>query len=217
MPPESPAPEGAEAPVEGAAPATPEPTPTAAPVQPEGFDRIFERMDEMSSQQQQLVEQMSQVLAPPEEEPEFYDEGGELTDEGVRSILTDFVRDELDTRLSERDRRTAVEQRDLDWEDLLEDVPELKDPKYSKEIIDWAADLVGRDERFIDSPRFVELIKLVHAQRKLDEHVAAQAPAEGRGVVLESASGAAQATKGSDDVDWGDRIVKAADRLRPQI
>jgi hypothetical protein len=61
----------------------------------------------------------------------------------------------------------------------------------------------------------VDVIEWVHKVRKYDESAAAQTPA-GPGVVLESAQGAAQPSKGSD-VDWSDRIVKAAERLRPQI
>ena len=45
-----------------------------------------------------------------------------------------------------------------------------------------------------------------------DEQRAAQAP---RGVVLESGTGAAP--QADSDEDWGDRIVAAAERLRPKI
>ena len=215
MPPVSQPPEGGEAPAEGAAPATPDTTP-AAPAQPEGFDRIYERMDEFQNQQQQLVDQISEALTPPEEEPDYYDDGGELTEDGAQRLIDERVNQGVDQRFTEFQRERAIEDRDFDFDELVGRVPELQDPKYSREIIAQAADLVGHNDAVIEHPRFVRIIEAVHARRKYEEHAAAQTPAGGQGVVLESAQGAAQ-PQASDEPDWGDRIVQAAERLRPQI
>jgi hypothetical protein len=206
----------AEAPPE--APATPE-TVEAPPAQPDGLDRIYERMEEMSVQQRQMAEQLGQVAevaAPPEEEPEFYDETGELTEDGVRAVVDDYVREQVDARLAPREAQALVEQRDDEWEGLKESTPELADPKYAQEVIAHAVAWANaHNPDLIDRPEFVDVIEWVHKVRKYDESAAAQTPA-GRGVVLESAAGAAQPS-GQPEEDWGDRIVKAAERLRPQI
>jgi hypothetical protein len=221
MPPVPQAPEGAEAPVEGAAPATPEITETTAPPPPApDFDRIYERMDEMSAQQQRIAEQLGQVgeriPAPEEELPEFYDETGELTEDGVRAVVNDYVNEQIEARMAPREAQQLTEQRDEEWEALKESVPEFADAKYAQEVIGQAAAWAhAHNPGLIDRPEFVDVIEWVHKVRKYDESAAAQTPA-GPGVVLESAQGAAQPSKGSD-VDWSDRIVKAAERLRPQI
>jgi hypothetical protein len=61
----------------------------------------------------------------------------------------------------------------------------------------------------------VEVIEAFYKAEKFDELHAAQAAEQPRSVVLESASGVRQQAK--PDTDWGDRIVKAAERLKPQI
>lgn len=198
------------------APATPETT-TEAPAQPDGLDRIYERMEEMSAQQRQMAEQFSELAAPPEEEaPEFYDEAGELTEDGVRAVVDDYVREQVEARLAPREAQALETDRNQAWEDLKDDVPELGDVKYAREVIDQAVAWANaHNPDLIDRPEFVDVIEWIHKVRKYDESAAAQTPA-GRGVVLESAAGAAQPS-GQPEEDWGDRIVKAAERLRPQI
>jgi hypothetical protein len=220
MPPVSLPPEGGDAPVEGALPATPETEAPAAAPPPPDFDRIYERMDEMSAQQQRIAEQLGQVgeriPEPEQEQPEFYDETGELTEDGVRAVVNDYVNEQIEARMAPREAQQLTEQRDEEWEALRESVPEFADAKYAQEVIGQAAAWAhAHNPGLIDRPEFVDVIEWVHKVRKYDESAAAQTPA-GPGVVLESAQGAAQPSKGSE-VDWSDRIVKAAERLRPQI
>ena len=155
---------------------------------------------------------------PEPKQPEFYDETGELTEDGVRAVVNDYVNEQIEARLAPREAQRMIEQRDEEWEALKESVPEFADAKYSQEVIAQAAAWANaHNPGLIERPEFVDVIEWVHKVRKYDESAAAQSPAGGQGVVLESAQGAAQPTKGSDDVDWSDRIVKAAERLRPQI
>jgi hypothetical protein len=199
------------------APATPETaTPEAPPAQPDGLDRIYERMDEMSAQQRQMAQQFTELATPPEEEPEIYDDTGELTEDGVRAVVDDYVREQVEARLAPREAQALVSERDEEWDALKESTPELADPKYAQEVIaDAVAWANAHNPDLIDRPEFVDVIEWVHKVRKYDESAAAQTPA-GRGVVLESAAGAAQPS-GLPEEDWGERIVKAAERLRPQI
>jgi hypothetical protein len=221
MPPVSQPPEGGEAPAEGVAPATPETTPEATPAP--DFDRIYERMDEMSTQQQQIAEQLGQVYErvpePEEEQPEFYNETGELTEDGVRAVVNDYVNEQIEARMAPREAQRLSDQRDEEWEALKDEVPELADAKYANEVISQAVAWANaHNPALIERPEFVDVIEWVHTKRRFAESAAAQTPAqEGRGVVLESAAGAAAPSKGSDQEDWGERIVKAAERLRPQI
>jgi hypothetical protein len=216
VPPVPQPPEGGEAPPEET-PATPETTAPAAP--PPDFDRIYERMDEMSAQQRQIAEQLGQVherSAPPEEEPEYYDEGGELTEDGVRAVVDQYVNEQIEARLAPAEAQRLSDQRDEEWEALKADVPELADPKYAQDVIAKAVAWANsHNPDLIDRPEFIDVVEWVHKVQKYDESAAAQTPAQ-PGVVLESAAGAAQPSKGAE-VDWGDRIVQAANRLRPQI
>src|SRR3954465_1680395 len=138
------APEGAEAPAEGATLATPESPETTAPPPPApDLDRIYERMDEMSAQQQRIAEQLGQVgeriPAPEEELPEFYDETGELTEDGVRAVVNDYVNEQIEARMAPREAQQLTEQRDEEWEALKESVPDFADAKYAQEVIGQAA------------------------------------------------------------------------------
>jgi hypothetical protein len=164
-----------------------------------------------------MAQQFTELAAPPEEEPpEIYDETGELTEDGVRAVVDDYVREQVEARLAPREAQALVTERDEEWDALKESTPELADPKYAQEVIAQAVAWANaHNPDLIDRPEFVDVIEWVHKVRKYDESAAAQTPA-GPGVVLESAQGAAQPSKGSD-VDWSDRIVKAAERLRPQI
>jgi hypothetical protein len=202
------------------APATPEAAtaapPAAPPGQPDGLDRIYERMEEMTAQQRQMAEQFAELVAPPEEEPELYDDSGELTEEGAWAALQEAVSQQVDQRLAPLQAQALETERNQAWEDLKDDVPELGDAKYAREVIDQAVAWANaHNPDLIDRPEFVDVVEWIHKVRKYDESAAAQTPA-GRGVVLESAAGAAQPS-GQPEEDWGDRIVKAAERLRPQI
>jgi hypothetical protein len=173
-------------------------------------------MEEMAAQQRQMGEQLGQFAEEPEEEPDFYDETGELTEDGVRAVVDDYVREQVDARLAPREAQALTERRDDEWEALKESTPELADAKYAQEVIAHAVAWANaHNPDLIDRPEFVDVIEWVHKVRKYDESAAAQTPA-GRGVVLESAAGAAQPS-GQPEEDWGARIVAAAEKLRPQI
>jgi hypothetical protein len=61
-----------------------------------------------------------------------------------------------------------------------------------------------------------DLIEQAYVQQKYAERVQSERSSHNdRGVVLESAQG----SRPSEDhgIDWGDRVLKAAERLRPQI
>lgn len=204
------------------APAAPEAPPAeapapAAPTPSPDFERIYARMDELGTQQQQIAEQLGAAFAEPEEEPDYYDETGELTEEGVRSVVADYVREQLEEQLAPRERAAAIESRDGEWEALKESYPELANREVANAVIGdamrWAN---ANNPDLIDTPQFVDVIEWVYRARKYDESVASQEEQPTSRVVLESATGAAR-SKGPTEPDWGERIVKAAERLRPQI
>lgn len=197
----------------------PEATPAApaAPAQPEGLDRIYERMDQLAAQQQEIAEQFGTVFAPPEEELEYYDDDGEMTEEGVRAVVGDYVREQVEAQLAPREAQALIVARDDEWEALKSNYPELEDRAIAQEVI---ADAVrwanAHNPNLIDRPEFVDVIEWAYRSRKFDEHAEAQASASPQGVVLESASGARQDVKGQQ-VDWQKRVMQAAESDAPRI
>jgi hypothetical protein len=201
--------------------ATPEaPETIAAPPEPQtqGLDRLYERMDSMAAQQRQFMESVTQQLQPPEEEEEveFYTDTGELSEDGARAVLQDLVTEQLEARLAPREAAQAVRERDEAYEMLKDEYPDLQNPEVAQAVlqrsVQWAH---AHNPALIDHPGFVEVIEAFYKAEKFDELHAAQAAEQPRSVVLESASGVRQQAK--PDTDWGDRIVKAAERLKPQI
>lgn len=195
--------------------ATPE-APAAAP--PPDLSRLYERMDQMTAQQQAMAEQFGQAFAPEEEpEPDYYDETGDLTEDGIRSVVSSFVDERLQAALEPRERAAQIDARDGEWEALKSSYPDLNDRDTANAVIGdamrWAQ---AHNPDLIDRPEFVDVIEWVYRARMYDESAAAQQQAQPNRVVLEGASGAGQDVKASE-VDWGERIVKAAERLRPQI
>lgn len=219
MPPDTPPPEGTPAPESAPAAAPSEPTTTAAPTapaQPEGLDRIYERMDQLAAQQQEIATQFGTVFAPPEEEMEYYDDDGEMTEEGVRAVVSDYVREQVDAQLAPREAQALIVARDDEWEALKESYPELEDRAVAQgviaEAVRWAQ---THNPDLIDRPEFVDVIEWAYRSHKFDEHAEAQAAAAPQGVVLESASGARQDVKGQ--VDWQKRVMDAAEQSAPRI
>jgi hypothetical protein len=176
-------------------------------------------MDRMAQQQAALVEGMTQLTAPPEEEEDdslYYTDEGELTEDGARAVIADLVREQIQSEMAPREAARLVAERDDAYEALRDEFPELQDQAVSERVlaraIRWAQ---GFDPQIIDRPEFVDVIEAFYKADKFEEISAAQAAEQPRPVVLESGQGARQQT--SQGPDWSDRIVKAAERLRPQI
>jgi len=209
--------QGDSAPPPEAPAAAPESAPpeTAAPAP--DFDRLFSRMDQMATQQRQMAEQMSTMLNPPEvdEEPILYDDTGELTEEGAQQLIRDLVNTQVQEALAPREQARLIRERDELYEDLKETYPELADEKVGAEVLQAAIGWASRhNPDLIDRPEFVDLIEWVY---KSDFRTPEAPEVEQRRVELESGAGGGARRPAKPEVDWGDRIVKAAERLRPTI
>jgi hypothetical protein len=207
-------------PAEAAEQAPPEGQPAeTTTAQPEGLDRIYSRMDEMAATQRQMVESMTALMQPEEEEEDeslFYTDEGDLTEEGARAVLADMVRSEIDQAMAPREKARLVGQRDEAFEGLIEQYPELQEQAVSDRVLGaavrWAQQV---NPEIIDRPEFVDVIEAFYKAEKYEALAAQQAAEQPRPVVLESGQGARQ--QRPNEPDWGDRIVKAAEALRPQI
>jgi hypothetical protein len=190
---------------------------TEAP-QSDGLDRLYSRMEEMAATQREFMDSVTQQLAPPEEEPEFYDDSGEMTEEGARAFIQELVDERVNAQLQPREAQRQRETRDDAFEALKEEYPELQDEAISSRVIRAAADLVRSlgHEEIIDQPGFVDLIEKVYAQEQYQELRAAQAAEQPRAVVLESASGAARQHQ-PQEIDWQKRVIDAAQADGPRI
>lgn len=187
--------------------------------QPEGLDRIYSRMDEMAMTQKQLAESVTALMAPPEEEEDeslYYTDEGDLTEEGARAVLADMVRSEIEATMAPREKARLVGQRDEAYEGLLEQYPELQDAAVSERVLGaavrWAQ---SANPEIIERPEFVDVVEAFYKAEKYEALAAQQAAEQPRPVVLESGQGARQ--QRPNEPDWGDRIVKAAEALRPMI
>jgi rubrerythrin len=208
------------------APSAPETTQTettAAPTQgSDGLERINARMEEVARQQAQMAESLTQFMSPVEEEDELteadlYTETGELTEEGARAVIADLVREGIQAELAPRERARLLEQRDDAFEALRDEYPDMADDKIAEAALAvatrWAK---ANDPGIIDTPGFVDVIEMAYKATRFDELAQQQTAEQPRSVVLESAQGARQQQQPKGP-DWSDRIVKAAERLRPQI
>lgn len=210
---------GQGTPAEGAQAPEGQPAETTTTSQPDGLDRIYSRMDEMASTQKQLAETVTALMAPPEEEEDeslYYTDEGDLTEEGARAVLADMVRSEIETAMAPREKARMVGQRDEAYESLLEQYPELQDSTVSERVLGaavrWAQ---NANPDIIERPEFVDVVEAFYKAEKYEALAAQQAAEQPRPVVLESGQGARQ--QRPNEPDWGDRIVKAAEALRPQI
>jgi hypothetical protein len=173
-----------------------------------------------------MAEQLAELYGAPEEEPEeefsdgdLYDDDGELTPEGAQKLIDQRVDERLEARLSKRDAARALEEREDAFDALREEVPALQDDKLAARLVRETAEWCQRsgNERLINTPEFVDLVEDRYYRESYHERAAAEREdREDREVVLESASGASQPSS-KKEPDWGDRIVKAAQRLRPDI
>lgn len=194
--------------------------PEATPAAPgPDFDRLYSRMDEMATQQQQIAAQMAALTEPPEEyedESLYYDDDGGLTEEGAQAAIRELVNTQVQEALAPREKAALISRRDEDYEDLKDRYPELADEKVGGQVLAAAIGWAQRhNPDLIDKPEFVDLIEWVYKS----DFRTPEAPEQEqqRRVELESASGAGSRGRAKPETDWGDRIVKAAERLRPQI
>lgn len=211
----------------GQEPEAPQEAPSASPEQQtaapapgsDGFERINARMEEFGRQQAHIADTLASLMTPPEEEideADYYTDEGELTEDGARAVIADLVREGIQAELAPREKARALSDRDDAFEALREEYPELQDDKIAEQAlgaaIRWAQQ---NNPAIIESPGFVDVIEMAYKSAKFEELASQQAADQPRSVVLESAQGARQQQQPGPD--WGDRIVKAAERLRPQI
>ena len=196
---------------------------------PDWLAPIQERMDELRDQNLALQQYVGGLYQTDDDdeyedddepylaEEDMLDEEGQITPEAAQALIAGVVGEQLDSRLSERDAIDAIEVRNDAYEDLCEEYPDLSDPDIARPLVlGLAAELEQSGNGYVvDTPQFVDLIERTYKAMQYDERAAQEQPAR-RGVVLESGQGAALGDS-SQDVDWGDRILKAAERLRPQI
>lgn len=204
-----------------AEPSAPPEAPPAAPQSTEGLDRLYARMDEIAQQVggvTQRVDGIHELVAPPEEEPDFYETDGSLTEDGARALIQQMVDERVQEQLAPREAARMVETRDDAFESLRDEYPELREEAVANRVlgaaIRWAN---ATDPKIIDRPEFVDVIEAFYKAEKYDGIAAEQAAAQPRTVVLESGQGAARQQQQANEPDWGDRIVKAAERLHPKI
>jgi DNA-binding ferritin-like protein len=208
------------------APAEPaQPTTEQQPAEPPAWlNPITDRMNELRDQNAQMAERLAALggEGEPEEEPEglsedeMFDEYGDLTPEAAQQIIDQRVQDALSTHLAQQSAQDAVATRDELYDDLLDRVPELAD-EAERIVHELVADLrASGQEAVIDTPLFVDLIELRHKAEQFDKGAETDETAQQR-VVLEAAGGASAQQRPKPQEDWGERIVKAAERLRPQI
>lgn len=200
---------------------------------PEWLGAINARMDELRDQNASIVERLEQYpqsdydeLYADEDEDERYtdssgdfDEDGNYTPEGARRALNGVVDERMSQEFAKRDAAMFLEQREDAFEALREEIPELQDDKTAARLVRETADWCVRtgNQHIIDRPEFVELIEDRWVREQYHARTDAERESEPeREVMLESAAGAGAPT-GKKEPDWGERIVKAAERLRPQI
>jgi hypothetical protein len=215
QPPEAPASEPAESGVQTD-------TPTTEAPQSDGLDRLYSRMDEMAATQREFMESVAQQLRPPEEEEDeadYYDDTGEMTEAGARAFIKELVDEQVQAQLGPREARRLVEQRDDAYEALKDEYPELADEKTAGPVLQAAIAWARENglEEIIDRPQFVDVIEWHHVQNLHHAHREASDEAPPRSVVLESASGAARQQRQPTEPDWQKRVIEAAQADGPRI
>jgi len=213
---------------QGQDPAAPAAETAAAPpegAQPAGLDRVYEQMEAMAAGQKQMLDALTQITAPPEEEDEpefdpseFYDETGEMTEEGARALISDMVDQRVEKVMAPREAARLVRERDDLFEALKDEYPQLQDEKIANEVIQKALGWAHTHNKgLIERPEFVDVIEWIYRS----EHGSApsedeEEPQPGRTVVLEGASGARRESK-PQQVDWQKRVIDAAQSASTRI
>lgn len=186
--------------------------------------------DEYSDDELEQLDGYGQFLR--EHGDELEDIAGEYDDEygydepDILDQLSDRMDRAIERREAAADAETAVEDRDQAFEDLRESMPLLQHDETARALIDRATRRavrlcrqLGRDPSdLIESPDFVKIIEaetLAQIGRQARSRERERGSGE-REIVLESAAGAG-APQRKNEPDWGDRIVKAAERLHPKI
>ena len=202
---------------------------------PEWLGPIEARMDELRDQQAELVERLGNgyddidyynddfAQDPDDEdwealgiEPSDLDEIEGEDGEGVD--IFDLINQSIDSRLAVVEADELVEQREDDFDDLRDEYPLLQHEPTARAIVNRAAELANAwNPAVIERPEFVNLIELVTKAAMADRAIAEQRPGEQPRVVLEAGVGATPHDHRPQQADWGDRIVAAAERLRPRI
>ena len=146
-----------------------------------GLDRIYERMEQMSAQQQAIVdalsvpeeieddeidwenlddEELAEALGvTPDELAEALAEYREAEEYGeadeyvpARDVF-ELINDSIDARMADADAERAEEQRDEDFEDLRERLPLLQHEPTARAIVEQAVQLAeSYDPRLIGGP-----------------------------------------------------------------
>jgi hypothetical protein len=203
-----------------------------------GLERIYARMGEVGDH---TAAQAQQWAGRYEDE-----QLGEPDDDGddqdaldmFEQVLTSAVDRRLDAADEVEDSELAVAARDLDFDDLRDQYPILQDEDNAQAVIGRAIELVNSWGRIdlVHMPEFVDIIEQVvlasYANPAIlgpsEQPQAQHAPAQngdpglyGR-VQLEPGGGGAgvqarAARQQRPDDYWGDRILAAAERLRPRV
>jgi hypothetical protein len=199
-------------------------TTTAPPAEaPPGLDKLYERMEQMAADQRQLLT----AITPPEveEDPnalpgEFYDETGDLTDDGQQvAALQEFVDRRVQATIGPREAQRMIDQRDEQYELLKDTYPEMADEKVAQPILNaciaWAHQ--NGVPELVDTPGFVDLVERAFIAQQYETQRREAESQRPNHVVLESAQGAGRAQTAPEEIDWEKRVIEAAQKDGPRI
>lgn len=185
---------------------------------------IQERMDELGDSTSRLAEQVAGLQYTDDDDYDEDEDDDLYTDDDERQARREqreafeLIGGVVDERLAQQNYAAALDAGEEAWEMLRDEIPELADEKtarqYVGEVAEWC-ERVGA-EHLIGTAEFVDLVEQRYRQGNPAAAAADGGESGQREVVLESAGGAS-APSGSNEPDWGQRIVDAAERLRPQI
>jgi hypothetical protein len=170
-----------------------------------GLDRLHERMEQMSTQQRSMLEQLAAAGYDISDLTSDETPDGDVLDE-LDTVLTDAVDRRLDAAEAEDEAEILVAARDVDFDDLRDRLPMLQDDATAQSIVSRACELCAQwgQPELMDTPDFVTVVEQVAMASYADPSVAnptpPQSPAPGNGtgyqggnnVQLEAAAGAAQ-------------------------
>jgi hypothetical protein len=201
----------------------PEVTETTPEGPPEWLGPIQQRMEEQAEQMAQMNDAISGLYYgddddDDDEEPVEYDSDEDAEAAAARKFVGDEVESRVEARFAKEKAERALDERNALFAELQNEIPALQDPKYARELVTAAAQKLkdhGLDAA-INTPYIVEVIEDMHNLKAgLEDRAGQEGQAPEKDVVLESGSGAAPQQQ--EEEDWGDRIVKAAEALRPTI
>ena len=175
--------------------------------------------DDYDDGEQPTVEELAAQYGISPEELLALSEQYEQGEQDEQPDIFDLIDRSVDRHAQAIDAQHALLDRDEDFAELREAIPILQDEQIARAVVNRATDLAEAwDPSIIETPAFVDLIELVAKAVVGDRAVGREQPAGIPRLQLESAQGAEQRTPPPADSDyWGDKIVQAAQRLRPQI